>query len=239
MATTMDDILYDEMIEALHFETIMEKAALEQCIYIFVEGESEEQTFQILLEDPVCGLNFRKHGVVIANYNGIGNLQHSVRLLQKTLSHDRPVIVTFDNDLEGKRKIKYLDDSLFTAFEIPQEPVVKYHNGEWGGSFEESFTPECFMTACFQEGVLPPSFSGTIRDFSSRFIQTEPWFPQLAKFVNDNGSNAGKINKVELAINMADSYYPVPRTYIELAKTILHLREKNPIRHPDDVEINI
>lgn len=239
MSTTMEDIYRDEMLETIHYEIVMEKAALEQCIYIFVEGESEEQTFQDLLEDSACGLNFKKHGVVIANYNGIGNLQHAVRLLRKTLSHDRPVVVTFDNDMEGKRKIKYLDDSLFTAFEIPQDPVVKYQNGNWGGSFEESFTPECFLSACSRKGVLPPAFSGSISDFSSMFIQTEPWFPQLAKFVNENGYNAGKINKIELAKNMANSCYPIPRTYIELAKIVLQLREKNPIKHPDDIEIKI
>ena len=79
MATTMEDILYDEMISELYHEAVMKNAALDQCIYIFVEGESEDRTFQMILEDQRCGLAFEENGVVVANYNGIGNLHHAVR----------------------------------------------------------------------------------------------------------------------------------------------------------------
>ena len=41
MATTIEDIQYEEMLSELHHEVVMKNAALEQCIYIFVEGESE------------------------------------------------------------------------------------------------------------------------------------------------------------------------------------------------------
>ena len=98
MGTTIEDILDEEIFSALHHEAMMKRAALEQCIYIFVEGDSEEATFQMLLES--CGLDFQEYWIVIANYNGIGNLKHAVRLLQRTLSHDRPVIVTYDDDLD-------------------------------------------------------------------------------------------------------------------------------------------
>ena len=81
MATTMEDIIYEEMLDTLYAEEIMKTAAGAQCIYIFVEGESEEATFQMLLEG--CGLDFKTHGVVVANYNGIGNLKNSIRLLRK------------------------------------------------------------------------------------------------------------------------------------------------------------
>ncbi|MGL3336765.1 hypothetical protein [Pseudomonas aeruginosa] len=58
MATTMEDIIYDEMIDSFCAEEIMKKAAKAQCIYIFVEGDSEEAIFQTLLEE--CGLDFKK-----------------------------------------------------------------------------------------------------------------------------------------------------------------------------------
>ena len=239
LATTMEDILYDEMINELHHETVMKNAALAQCIYIFVEGESEETTFQMLLEDQLCGLNFEENGVVVANYNGIGNLQHAVRLLRKTLSHDRPIVVTYDDDLEGKAKLKYLDDPLIIPFKIPQTPVVEFGDGSFGGSFEEAFSPDCFLRSCFEGQVLPSGFNGSQADFSASFDQTKPWIPQLAKYVGSNGCHPASINKVILAENMAHNCDPVPESFIKLAETVLDLRKRNPVKHPDDVELPI
>ncbi len=239
MATTIEDIMYDEMINELHHEVVMKNAALEQCIYIFVEGESEEATFQMLLEDQLCGLNFEKIGVVIANYNGIGNLQHAVRLLRKTLSHDRPIVVTYDDDLEGKSKLKYLSEPLITPFKIPQTPVVEFGNGSWGGSFEEVFSPDCFLRSCFEGEVLPGNFTGSPSDFSLNFDKAKPWIPQLAKYVSVTGCHPASINKVLLAENMAHNCDPVPDAFIKLAETVLDLRKQNPIKHPDDVELPI
>ncbi|WP_199780230.1 MULTISPECIES: TOPRIM nucleotidyl transferase/hydrolase domain-containing protein [Enterobacteriaceae] len=101
MGTTMEDIKYDEMLNELIFQEVMKNEAKKQCIYIFVEGECEELVFQPLLER--CGIDFDTMGIVIANYNGVGNLKHAIRLLNQTLSHDRPIIVTYDDDHEGKK----------------------------------------------------------------------------------------------------------------------------------------
>ncbi len=57
MTTTIEDIQYEEMLSELHFEVVMKNAALEQCIYIFVEGGSEEASFQPLLEDINCPIS--------------------------------------------------------------------------------------------------------------------------------------------------------------------------------------
>ena len=54
MATTIEDIQYDEMLSDLHHEAVMRNEALKQCIYIFVEGESEEATFKALLDNNIC-----------------------------------------------------------------------------------------------------------------------------------------------------------------------------------------
>ena len=201
MGTTMEDILNEEIVSILHHEAMMKRAALEQCIYIFVEGDSEEATFQMLLES--CGLDFQEYGIVIANYNGIGNLKHAVRLLQKTLSHDRPIIVTYDDDLDGKRISKFLNYPLITGFKVPITPVVTYRDGSSGGSFEEAFSPKCFLHACFQDDVLQPSFPDMPASFLSMFDERKPWFQQLERFVKNNGVKA-RINKVRLAECMAE-----------------------------------
>ena len=91
------DVMMNIKYELEAFDIASSKSALEQCIYLFVEGESEERAFWILLEEGL-GINFDKDGVVLANYNGIGNLKHTIRLMQKTLSHTRPMIFTFDDD---------------------------------------------------------------------------------------------------------------------------------------------
>lgn len=201
MATTMEDIIYDEMIDSLCAEEIMKKAAQAQCIYIFVEGESEEAIFQMLLEG--CGLDFKTHGIVIANYNGIGNLRNSIRLLRKTLSHDRPIIVTYDDDRPGKREAQYIGDELITAFKIPQAPVVIYSDGSEGGSLEEAFSPELFIESSFQNDVIFNSDKSIKSAFSAIFDSRKPWFSQLANFVSSININPGSINKVRLVERMA------------------------------------
>ncbi|CAN7567649.1 MULTISPECIES: TOPRIM nucleotidyl transferase/hydrolase domain-containing protein [Pseudomonas] len=231
----MEDILYDEMITDFCEEVIMKNAAIAQCIYIFVEGDSEEAIFQRLLED--CGLNFNSDGIFIANYNGIGNLKHAIRLLRKTLSHDRPIIVTYDDDLPGKKASMNISDTLITTFKIPQTPVVNYSDGSSGGSLEEVFTPENFMQACFEKDVIA-NFSHDMQvSFRSTFKIKEPWFSQFAKFIEQNNGRACSINKVRLAEHMAESCASVPDTFKALAETVLSLRKIHPIKHPNDIEL--
>ncbi|QAY91249.1 TOPRIM nucleotidyl transferase/hydrolase domain-containing protein [Pseudomonas sp. ACM7] len=236
MATTMEDIIYDEMLDSLCAEEIMKKAAGAQCIYIFVEGESEEAIFQMLLED--CGLDFKTHGIVIANYNGIGNLRNSIRLLRKTLSHDRPIIMTYDDDRPGKREAQHIDDELITAFKIPQTPVVKYPDGSDGGSLEEAFPPELFIESSFKCDVILNSNENIKSDFSAIFDAKKPWFAQLASFVSSINMKAGSINKVRLAEHMAESCNPIPDTFKKLAELALKLREQHPVKSPNDVDLS-
>lgn len=236
VGTTMEDIQYEEMLNELLFEKVMKNEAKKQCIYIFVEGESEELAFQPLLED--CGIDFDKLGIVIANYNGIGNLKHAVRLLHKTLSHDRPIIVTYDDDHEGKI-IKKINSPLITYFKIPFSPVVSYNDGTLGGTFEESFPKDCFIEACFQQNVIASSFLSKRNDFEKKFNPTQPWLAQLAQFISSNGGTPNSINKTKLAENMMLSVSQTPETYNELAKLIIDIRNKNPIKHPENVDLNL
>jgi predicted ATP-dependent endonuclease of OLD family len=237
MGTTIDDIQYEEMLSERHFEAVMNNEAKKQCIYIFVEGDSEEITFQPLLE--YFGLNFEKDGIVIANYNGIGNLKHAIRLLRKTLSHDRPIIVTFDDDNDGKRISKTIKDPLINTFKIPSSPVVTYRNGEIGGSFEESFSPECFIIASFKSLAIDSKVAGKESEFRSVFNPVKPWVSQLTNFISSNGENPSSINKVEIAKNMVSSCLSIPKTFEDLATLVRNTRLSNPIVHPDDVEVKI
>lgn len=233
----MEDIQYDEMLSALHFEAVMKNEAQKQCIYVFVEGDSEEIAFQSLLEG--CGIDFETDGIVVANYNGVGNLKNMIRLLRKTLSHDRPIIVTFDDDLEGKKLAGLTNDSLITFFKIPFSPVVTYKDGSTGGSFEECFTPDCFISSCFKPKAIDRKILNKESDFKKMFDPTRPWASQLAKFILNNGGNPGSINKVKIAESMASEAEPIPRTFTELAKLVTDIRANNPIRHADDVELKI
>jgi hypothetical protein len=215
----------------------MKNEAKKQCIYIFVEGDSEEVAFQPLLEN--CGLNFETDGIVVANYNGIGNLKHALRLLKKTLSHDRPIILTFDDDINGKRIFNVINDPLIIPFKIPSSPVVTYKNGQIGGSFEECFTPDVFIEASFKPRAIDSKILTKEPDFRKVFNVKRPWISQLADFIGSNGGNSGSINKVEIAQNMVASNSPTPKTFEELAKLINQIRVRNPIKHPDDVEVKI
>ncbi|WP_235845367.1 TOPRIM nucleotidyl transferase/hydrolase domain-containing protein [Morganella psychrotolerans] len=236
MGTTIEDILYEEMLHKHIYEKVMKNEAKKQCIYLFVEGESEELAFQPLLEE--CGIDFDKFGIVIANYNGIDNLKNAIRLLHKTLSHDRPIIVTYDDDHAGK-KINKINSPLIEYFKIPFNPVVSYSDGSLGGSFEESFPKDCFITACFQQNVMASSFLSRRNDFEKIFNPTKPWLSQLKQFIFSNGGTPNSINKINLADNMMTSVSQIPETYKELADVIIDIRNKNPIKHPDDVDLNL
>jgi len=237
MGTTIEDIQYEEMLSEIHFEAVMKNEAQKQCIYLFVEGHSEEVAFQSLLED--CGVDFETDGIIIANYNGAGNLVHAIRLLRKTLSHDRPIIVTYDDDLEGKKLDGKINDSLITTFKIPSSPVVAYKNNSKGGSFEESFTPDCFVASCFKPEAIDNRVLAKESDFKNIFDPTRPWISQLAQFISAHGGDPSSINKVEIAENMASIADPVPNTYIELARVVTNVRANNPIKHPDEVDLKI
>lgn len=128
---------------------------------------------------------------------------------------------------------------MITYFKIPFSPVVSYNDGSIGGTFEESFPKDCFIDACFQQNVISSSFLSKRNDFEKKFNPTEPWLSQLAQFISSNGGPSNSINKIKLAENMMFSVSQIPETYNELAKVIIDIRNKNPIKHPEDVDLNL
>jgi predicted ATP-dependent endonuclease of OLD family len=241
MSMSLEEIMMDEAYAELHEEAVMKAAALAQCIYLFVEGDSEEQAFPILLEEG-CGLDLKELGVVIANYNGIGNLKHGLRLLGKTLSHDRPIVVTYDNDEEGKKAPSVIDRfysnrKLLYPVTIPNKPVVRYTSGHIGGSFEEAFEPQDFINACFQKSIIDTHLLSEKFSFQKRFKPDVPWYSQIARFCKENGDKKFTSRKVDLAIELAESCETIPSTFQDLAAALSEVRAKFPVKHPDDVEL--
>jgi hypothetical protein len=238
MTTTPDDIAWEMAISDLHDEAVMARAAGEQAIFVFVEGDSEETALPLLLSDAI---DMATIGVKIANYNGHGNLGAALRLLRLTLSHDRPVIVTHDNDPASIRSVnKCKKQNLLEGpaylLPIPAEPVVSYSSGHRGGSFEESFPVETFLSAAFSGGILHAEVVAQRLSIESRFNPGLPWLPQLQRFTAELGFK-GSIRKPALAEAMAKSCDQLPPTYARLVALIQEVRAKYPVTHPDDVEL--
>lgn len=239
MSTTYDDIARDMALECLHEEAKYERAKKEQCIFLFVEGNSEEIAFPILLAGLI---DLTDLGVVIANYNGIGNLNAMLKFLSLTLSHNRPVIVTYDNDMEGIMAIRKYENSqyhsdIIKTFSIPQMNIVNYSNGHSGGSFEESFLLTDFFDCSFKQNILPTEIIEKKDTFIKLFNPQKPWMEQLKKFCALNGFKGWNINKPLIAREISMCCKEIPITYILLSILIKEVRTTNPIIHPYDVDL--
>ncbi len=240
MGMTIEECAMEEAFNELHHEAVMRQATLAQCIYVFVEGESEEAAFPILLER--AGVELEKDGIVVSNYNGINNLPHVLRIMGQTLSYDRPIIVTYDNDLDGQRisrKIsQYTNNTNHIALlTIPSHKVVTYNNGHQGGSFEEAFDPAHFIDVCFAEMFMPAHIVEQKTQFLTDFDVDKPWLSQVCEFCKTNGyMNFGSC-KVKLAQELASSCPTLPQSFTDLASLIVQTRQNNPVKHPDDVEL--
>ena len=239
MTTTLYDVAADMAISDLHDEAVMARATLEQAIFVFVEGDSEEVALPLLFTDI---LDLNAVGAKIANYNGHGNLRAALRLLKLTLSHNRPIIVTHDNDPESIASVhrcerQNLLGDLTYLFSIPTEPVVSYSCGHAGGSFEESFPVAVFLNVAFSDGMLPADVISQRASFESDFDQSKPWLRQLQKFIAGLGFTKWSTRKPMLAEALARECDELPLTFSRLASLIREVRDKYPVVHPDEVEL--
>lgn len=152
LQTILADAAYEDYLEGLRYDKEMQIATLQQCIYLLVEGETEEKTYPELLAK--CDVDIEEIGVVIGNYNGCGNLIHALRLLKKTLSHDRPVIATIDNDEQGKRVCERLSQAgfnmdLITLVPMPSVVTPLEYSGGRVGLLKRCFLLITSLTKCF------------------------------------------------------------------------------------------
>ena len=223
------DLVQDALAQEQQWEEASRESALEQCIYLFVEGESEEIAFRILLEEAL-GINFLEFGIVIANYNGNGNLKHAIRLMSLTLSHNRPMIFTFDDDDKSLTAGIGLVSSNIHLFKVPFSPPVTLSNGQKGGSFEESFEPHDFIEACFETTLLKENQQILKQDFIKIFDSNKLFYKQIVNFLKQQGLQSYLPSKLEIAEEMAINCVDVPETYVKLAELIKNIRLHYPIK---------
>ncbi|WP_223157572.1 TOPRIM nucleotidyl transferase/hydrolase domain-containing protein, partial [Vibrio cholerae] len=224
-----DDAIYEQLCLERAWDEASKVSALEQCIYLFVEGESEEVAFRILLEEGL-GIDFSEYGVVIANYNGIGNLRHVIRIMAQTLSHDRPMIFTYDDDDPSKVPPLNSLPSNIHLFKVPCLPTVTLPSGQQGGSFEESFDCRDFIDACFETTFLKNNPKVLKQDFISVFDSSKPFYAQIVNFLKTQGVATYVLPKPEIAENMAVACEPIPDTYQKLADLIKKIRVQTPVK---------
>ncbi|PSW92202.1 hypothetical protein C9J52_19130 [Photobacterium iliopiscarium] len=240
MGMTIEEYAMEQVYEDLHHKAVLHQATLDQCIYVFVEGESEEVAFPILLER--AGVKLKKDGIFISSYNGINNLPHVLRLMGQTLSYDRPIIITYDNDLDGQRisrKISQytVNSNHIALLTIPSHNIVTYKNGHQGGSFEEAFDPVHFINVCFTKAFMPQHIAVQKQQFLIDFDVNKPWLSQVCEFCKINGYMDFGSCKVKLAEKLALSCPTLPSSFTDLASLIVKTRKDNPIKHPDDVDL--
>jgi len=239
MPTTWEDAARDDALSELHDEAIMARAAMEQAIFVFVEGDSEEMALPFLFEDvlDLCAV-----GAKLANYNGRGNLRAALRLLRLTLDHSRPVVVTHDNDPESIISVNRcakegLLEGATHVLPLPVVPVVTYPNGHVGGAFEECFPVDVFLDAAFTDEILPRPVVGQRGAFERFFDPTKPWFAQLRSFCAENGVLDLPIRKPLLAKRLANSCDDLPLSFSRLVALIRRIRAEHPVTSPTDVEL--
>lgn len=124
---------------------------------------------------------------------------------------------------------------LVYEFPIPLQPVVTYPCGHKGGSFEESFPIDVFLSAAFHETILPVDVRSGSQDFMRSFDPSKPWFIQLRKFCAARGFVELSRKKTALAERLASEIEELPSTYAALEQLIRHVRKTHPVKHPDDV----
>ncbi len=223
------DVTQELIAQEMQWQEARKDCALEQCIYLFVEGQSEEIAFRILLEEGL-GISFSDFGVVICNYNGIGNLKHVIRIMSQTLSHNRPMIFTFDDDDPSKVPSSGTLPSNIHLFKVPFSPAVTLSNGLQGGSFEESFKSSDFIEACFETDFMKGNPQISKQDFINVFDSGKPFYAQIVTYLKGKGFSTYTLPKPEIAENMAASCNTEPDTYVELAKLIRNIRTEEPVK---------
>lgn len=234
-----NDAIYDQYIDGMIHDKVMENTKLQQCIFLFVEGFTEEASFPELL--CRCGVDIDELGVIVANYNGIGNLLSSLRLLYKTLSHDRPVIVTLDNDADGRKFLNRFSSSGIDSEQIILHPIptvvtpIMCSDGEYGGSYEELFPVDYFIEHAFSPEFLAKEVVDSKSEFMEIFDQQKSWFDQVRKFSAQTGHVDLKDYKIQLGEKLAMSCSEVPSDISNLAQKVLEVRDQYPVVHPESV----
>jgi hypothetical protein len=244
MGTTLEDIAYEQYLIDRLEEQVWLESRLRYCVYLFVEGFTEERAFPTLFER--LNFDFRENGIVIANYNGSGNAISSVRLLRQTLSSDRPILLTFDNDEEGQRIIESpLIKSEQAQGRLWVNPVpdakreIVYVSGHVGGSFEEMFEQDDFLDCIFMLTEITNEILSMKNEFAERFESQKPWLRQVKTFMYEHGIPnflESETSKIEFGVKLAKGCKVPPRDIENLVSRLTQIRWKYPIRDIRDFD---
>lgn len=231
-----DDLRLDLEIERYQDDLMKKISKGIYKMFLLVEGSCEEIYFNKVFVELKKSQN-----MIIANYNGINNLENTIRIICNTLSNNAPIIITYDNDIAGDKeilKIKhsiqnkkiYKNDYLY-YFKIPFEEKVNYSDKYKGGSFEEMFDFEIFFNACFSKGLLPEAIIKKKEVVFKEICINRPWIDQIQKILAINGFTdfVSKKTKIAEILSLNDN---LPFTVSELKKFILTVRRENLI-HPE------
>ena len=92
-----------------------ERESLLQCIYVFVEGRSEEVILESMFNK--LGLDLELLSVELVSMGGASNAKHAVRILRRTASKDRPILLILDADTAGIKAA--------AATDVKDDPLTK------------------------------------------------------------------------------------------------------------------
>ena len=238
--TSFDDSdLKDYAVEGMIAEHVYHKAKEFYKIFLFVEGDTEEEVLPEMIYE--AGYDLADNSIEIANYHGIDNLLHSIKLFRKTLSFQSPVIVTFDNDSKGFKNWNKLTDENNTDFEI--KPIFCYklpsakpeiiYSTHKGGSFEEIFELDDFIEACISLEGIPKSVIKSRVEIKKNFIRSESWLEQFKKILSKHNYKRD-INKIILGLNLYKVSKEIPPDILNLIELIKKVRKEYPIKNFED-----
>ena len=130
-------------------------------------------------------------------------------------------------------------NDLLHIFPIPAREAVTYSNGHNGGSFEEIFTSEHFLNCCFSTRIMDSNLVNDKGYFEKSFDVSKPWYDQVKKYCALNGFTKFSYLKADLAEYMAEECDNPPDTITKLSALIKEVRDKYPVKKPNDVELRI
>jgi hypothetical protein len=229
MSMSYNDVLYEMAISDLVESAIEEREKLIQCLYLFVEGKSEYIAFPRLLK--AAGFSLEDNAVEIINIGGASNAKHVVKVLRKTISRNRPLVLVLDRDeagIDATNNPVIRNDELTTIVHIPQNPIVKYANGIEGGEFEDAFDVETLVSSCFR--ALPPDQAEKLNKESilSNLAPDKPRLNQINGEIRKIIAGFYEIDKALLAERLAESNV-IPESIDHLAQVLVSIREEHPI----------
>jgi hypothetical protein len=64
-----------------------------------------------------------------------------------------------------------------------------------------------------------------------------PWLSQVNQFCQKHGHGKFISNKPTLAVALAEGSNPIPETFLRLAAILKDVRNRNPVIHPDNLEL--